>query len=284
MNQVYQIVTDKILTELRNGKVPWNKPWQTSAPTNLVSKKAYRGVNNLLLSLTGYASPFWVTFKQAQSLGGCVKKGEKSSLVTFWKRCEKPEDDDDGKRSFLVLRYYNVFNVEQTTIPEEKIPKAERLAFEPIAKAESIVANMPQAPKIEHGGARACYSPMFDSVTMPHKNRFESVPAYYSVLFHELGHSTGHASRLNRDLVGNAFASHEYTQEELTAEMTACFICAESGIEGNETRSVAYLQSWLSKLEANPKWIVQAAGKAQKAADWILGKMETETLNDKAEA
>ena len=283
---VYQIVTDQIIEMLDNGVVPWHKPWKgTMYPSNLISKKAYRGINPFILacvaSMKGYDSPFWLTYNQAKKKGGQVRKGEKSTLVVFWKWIEKEVENDNGemkKRSFPILRYYNVFNLDQIDGIESPEAKEMNEDFNSIECAENIIHNMPNKPQIYHNGTRAFYRPSEDMVTLPKKERFENEEEYYSTAFHELGHSTGHESRLKRDLSG-FFGDEKYSQEELVAEMTAAFLCGVCEIE-NVTieNSAAYIAGWKKKLKEDEKIIVRAAAQAQKAADFILNE------NNEAEA
>lgn len=273
---VYEIITEQFLSALDKGIVPWKKPWvsRNERHTNLKSKKAYRGVNQMLLDISamtaGYSSPYWVSFKQAKDMGGSVKKGEKSTLVTFWKIIE---DKADPTKKIPLLRYYRVFNVEQCEGIEDKIPAAstEKREHTPIEEAEAIWQGMKDAPGLTFGGDRACYSPLSDKVSMPYAEDFVGDEAYYATLFHEIVHSTGHETRLKREF-GPRFGDEKYSKEELIAEFGAAFLCNEAGIlAATFDNSVAYIQNWKSKLSAEPKWVVQAAGQAQKAADYILG-------------
>ena len=276
MSKVHDIITEKIITELENGNIPWKRPWKTSGllPTNLISRKAYRGINTLLLSLAGHESPYWVTFKQAKALGGCVRKGEKGSMVVFYTDYSK-ENSAGEVEKFPVLRYYTVFNVSQCDGIEAKVPveEEEALEFTPIERCEAIVGNMPLPPAIHHGKGKTYYSPREDSVGLPSKERFTGVPEYYSTLFHELAHSTGHKARLDRDLDKMAaFGSADYSKEELIAEMGAAFLCGETGIDpATIENSAAYIKGWLSKLRKYKKFLVNACAQGQKAADFILG-------------
>jgi antirestriction protein ArdC len=209
----------------------------------------------------------------------------------FWKRLQVDDlTEPSGNRAIPFLRYYSVFNVAQCeNIPADKIPVSPVKLREhsPITAAENIVAAMPKKPDIRHGGGRACYSPSLDYVTMPKPEHFASGQDYYSVLFHELTHATGHASRLNRKGISgtegewSAFGSTPYAREELVAEMGAAFLSGHAGIvERTLDNSVAYLQAWLLRLKEDRRLIVQAAAAAQKAADFILntqfGQPETE--------
>jgi antirestriction protein ArdC len=289
-HDVYQVITDRIIGLLEKGVVPWQKPWQggEQMPRNLISGHEYRGVNVFLLHAMSYKSPYWLTFNQARELGGHVKKGERACPVVFWKRLQvEAPGEPDGKKIIPFLRYYSVFNVAQCEdIPADKIPVLNGGQREhcPIQAAESIVAAMPKKPEIKHGGGRACYTPNLDCVIMPLPETFRSGQDYYSVLFHELTHSTGHASRLNRNGVGSsggewsAFGSTPYAREELVAEMGAAFLAGHAGIvERTLDNSAAYLQSWLARFKDDNRLIVQSAAAAQKAADFILGKVFTET-------
>ncbi len=286
----FQVITDRIIGLLEQGVVPWQKPWRGGAmmPKNLVSKRDYRGVNVFLLDAMSYQSPFWLTFNQAKDIGGHVKKGEHSCPVVFWKWLDvEAPGEPTGRKKVPFLRYYSVFNVAQCEdMPQDRIPALNAGEREhcPIADAERIVANMPQKPEIRHGGGRACYSPAFDRVDMPKPETFRSGQDYYSVLFHELTHSTGHQSRLNRkgfsasDGEWSAFGSTPYAREELVAEMGAAFLAGQAGIvERTIENSAAYVQSWLQRLKDDNRLVVQAAAQAQKAADFILGRQAPET-------
>jgi antirestriction protein ArdC len=285
--KIYNMVFDSIIERLEKGICPWRKPWVAGSdmPRNLVSKKPYRGINVFTLGMQGYASPFWVSFKQAKALGGQVRKGEKASPVVFWKPLVISEvvDGEREEKRIFFLRYYNVFNVDQCEGISHKVPVVEVPDnFNPIANCEAIVSGMPNAPKIEHGGGRAFYRPPADMIGMPQTETFETPEGYYSTMFHEMAHSTGHKSRLNRDEVTKAvcFGDSDYSLEELVAEMTSAMLCQYAGI-GNEVidNQAAYLQSWLKKLKDDRKMLVQAGGRAQKAFDYILD--QTPDYSDK---
>jgi antirestriction protein ArdC len=285
MADVYQIITDRIIAQLENGSVPWHKPWKAGMhgwPKNLISKREYRGINVFMLSCTSYELPYWLTFKQAKQAGGSVRRGEKSTIVVFWKWLDRDvEDPNSGKtqqKRIPLLRYYNVFNAAQCDGVEAKIPNLDdepSEPFEPIGACERIVSGMPQAPTIHHGTTGAFYRQSDDTVSMPSRERFESPEEYYSTLFHELTHSTGHQSRLKRPAIvePSRFGSGSYSREELIAEMGAAFLSASAAID-NATldNSAAYIDGWLRKLKADKHLVVQAAAGAQKAADFILGR------------
>lgn len=190
-NDVYQIVTDRIMALLESGTIPWRKPWKGGEPPqNLVSRKPYRGINIFLLNAARFGSPFWLSFKQVQGIGAMVRKGEKAFPVVFWKQFDI---EDNGKTEEVpqkrapLLRYYNVFNIEQCeNVKPHLLPKPETNEFQPIDRCDQVVAGMPKWPKIVHGGARAMYCPVKDTVTMPNTVSFDSPEFYYSTLFHEL--------------------------------------------------------------------------------------------------
>ena len=281
---VYASVTARIMDALAQGVVPWHKPWdgRQGRPRNLVSGSAYRGVNVWVLMAAG-GSPFWLTYRQAQKIGGHVKKGERGVEVVFWKWVEKrPEADaaNDAKpERFAVARSFTVFNATQCELPEAWRKRAEIKAPEvdaaqKILSCEQIVEQMPNRPEIVHAGVRAFYRPSADRVTMPKPERFAAPELYYSTLFHELTHATGHPNRLNRptlvDMV--AFGDTNYSKEELCAEMGAAFLCGVAGIENRTCDdSASYIQGWLRKLQDDTKLLVHAAAQAQRAADCILG-------------
>ncbi len=276
---VYEVITDQIIDRLeRDGVVPWHQPWSTERPKNLVSKKEYRGINVFLLGAGRYSNPYWLTFKQAKQLGGHVKKGEKSTPVVFWKWLERERENPDSGEvetvSTPLLRYYRVFNVEQCE--GLSVPALENARdFHPIEEAERVVQEMPQCPIIQHETAQAFYRPSADVVNMPPAELFTSDEEYYSTLFHELTHATGHESRLNRLATDKlaAFGSRSYSQEELVAEMGAAFLCGHCGIvERIIDNSAAYVQGWLRRLRNDKRLVVFAAAQAQKAADFILNR------------
>ena len=270
---IYDQITQRIIDQLEKGTVPWRKPWtvQTGLPRNLVSKKTYRGINTLLLHAMHYESPFWLTFRQALELGGNVRKGEKACPVVFWKQLEVRDRETQEAEKIPMMRFYFVFNVAQCD-GLKNIPTP--AATGATTKPDEIIAAMPQRPEIKHGMAKAFYSPSEDMVAMPNRERFNTEAGYHATLFHELIHSTGHNSRLNRPTLteSTGFGSNPYCKEELVAEMGAAFLCGQVGIaEQTLENSAAYVENWLTQLQHDKKLIVQAAGQAQRAADFILG-------------
>ena len=286
---VYAIVTEKIINLLEQGIVPWRRPWaSTGLPRNLVSKKPYRGVNLFLLSATKYVSPFWLTMKQANELGGSVRKGEHSQIVVFWKVDQiasaetetNPENDeaDEKSRRRFVLRYYRLFNLEQCELPQavlDKLPKIETYQHDPIEAAERIIAGMPNPPEIQYAGSKAFYSPITDRITLPPRELFISAAEHFATLAHEMSHAAGAPKRLNRKSITEAapFGSPTYSFEELVAEFSAAYLCAEAGISPAVLENqAAYIQGWVAKLRSEKRMVVIAAAQAQKAADYILNR------------
>ena len=275
-SKIYDLVTDQIMDALRQGDIPWRKPWQIRIARNMVSRKEYRGINVFLLN----GSAWWASYRQIKQLGGYVRKGEKSTLCVFWKLQQFTETDESGERSTKtvpLLRYYRVFSIDQCELPDDVRAKYidPDQQFNPIQEAESVVSNMPNRPEIEHRGNRAFYRPSADLVVMPPRDQFHAETGYYDTLFHELGHSTGHSSRLNRKTLIDlaAFGDHNYSKEELVAEMTSAFLCGVTGIVRDTiANSAAYIQSWLRALDDDRRLVVHAAAQAQKAADYILDK------------
>jgi antirestriction protein ArdC len=288
---VYEVITTRIVDLLEQGTIPWRKPWSVAGdePRNLVSGKSYRGVNVFILSAMPFASPYWLTYRQATERGGTVQKGSKGCPVVFWRWSTDEDDAEDRKRSdpakcrAPVLRYYTVFNAEQCD--GIATPATEARTFEPIPECERIVRSMPKAPRIEHGRSQAFYRPSTDTVTMPPAQAFDSPAFYYSTLFHELTHSSGHESRLARKGITDAvmFGSHEYSREELIAEMGAAFLCGTAGIENATLKeSSAYLASWINVLKGDSRLAITAAAQAQKAADFVLGRNFEDTSESSA--
>jgi antirestriction protein ArdC len=279
MPSVYEIVTEKIIKQLESGVAPWRKPWTCQTPANLITQKEYRGLNVFTLASQGFPSRFWLTFNQATNLGAKIRKGEKSSPVIFWNVGEDREIITPGGakktlRPFL-LRYYSVFNHVQTEgidLPASVLQ--ETRTNNSIETCEKIVANMPNPPAFEQSD-KAWYLPNSDAVGMPARGLFHSSEEYYSTLFHELAHSTGHAKRLNRENFDNpvSFGSDSYSNEELIAEMTAAMLCGIAGIEQKTLEnSAAYLKTWIARLKSDSRLLVSTASHAQKAADFVQGK------------
>jgi antirestriction protein ArdC len=283
MASVYEIITDRIIKQLESGVAPWHKPWKTSGsdalPRNLITQREYRGINTWILLSSGFAQPYWVTFRQAHELGGHVRKGESGWPIVYWKFGTREVQDghDIIEKKSVLCRYYNVFNVAQCE--GLRIQPAQATAsgpqIDPIENCERIVTEWLGKPVIRYGSNHASYNKFHDLVQMPDRSSFESAEQFYSTLFHELTHSTGHPLRLNRPglMEFERFGDAKYSAEELVAEMGAAFLSGFVGIE-NKTinNSAAYLRSWLEVVKNDSRLVLVAAGQAQKAADLILNR------------
>jgi antirestriction protein ArdC len=275
-NRAYNLITQRILSMLEHGTVPWRKPWHTRTawPRNYISKRQYRGINAFVLAAMGYESPHWLTFRQVAHANGCVRKGEKACPVVFWKRIPVEDKTSGEEKRIPLLRFYYVFNTAQcdglgdTT---DSVAPPDGGDTTP----EHVVSNMPDPPAIKHGMTHAYYSPTDDCIGVPVPERFATSQGYYATLFHELIHATGHEKRLARPALTTRadFGSDPYCKEELIAEMGAAFLCGHVGIvELTMENSAAYLNSWKQRLQEDSTLIVQAAAQAQKAVDYILGR------------
>lgn len=274
---VYEIITERIIERIETeGRLPWHKPWIEGFARNLVSKKHYRGSNVWLLNMAPFSSPHWLTFKQAQQLGGTVRKGEKGWPVVYWSWFKSKDKLTGEEKTFPILKYYTVFNLQQCEGIEAPATEGKRMnSDESIEECERVIKTMRKRPDIKHEANQAFYNPRFDYVNMPNKEMFHDAPGYYHTLFHELTHATGHESRLGRlkgDAVLAKFGSEPYAKEELVAELGASYLSGVAGIQASqEDNSIAYLQGWIKALKNDPKLLVQASAQAQKAADYILG-------------
>lgn len=271
--KIYEMVTNTIIEKLEEGTIPWNQPFENGTAVNWKTQKPYRGINAILLSGGEYA-----TFKQIKESGGKVKKGEKSHLVVFWKLSKyKKEDEKTGEETVEnvpLLRYYRVFKVGEQTEGIEPKQKRKNYEHNPIESAEKLINEYMGKPTITFKNDGAYYQPFFDKVNVPPKSSFPKVHDFYSVLFHELVHSTGHPERLNREGITNfdKFGSERYSKEELVAEIGASMLCGLAGIETKTIdNSASYIQSWLQALKNDKTMVVKSAQQAQKACDYIQG-------------
>jgi antirestriction protein ArdC len=274
---VYQIITDRIIEQLGRQTVPWRKPWtEAGHPQNMLTKKPYRGTNVLLLASLGYTQNYFLTLKQVNAAGGTVRKGEKGNIVVFWKKVDKPKghSEDGEESSRFVLRYYYVFNVSQC----DDLPEVLSIPYPPhavsqIGGCDEIIERMPNCPTIRHGKGKAYYNSSKDYIGIPEQGSFVRPESYYSTLFHELIHSTGHRRRLDREGVTDQpdFGSPKYALEELVAEIGACYLNSVAGIIDSEFEtSKAYINGWTERLQNDKTMIVRAATMAQRATDYIL--------------
>ena len=273
---IYAAVTDRIIQQMENNIVPWQKPWggMSGRAYSGSTGKPYSLLNQMLLEKPGA----YFTFNQIQRMGGNVRKGEKSSLVVFWKQIPfKEQDSQTGEiivKQIPVLRYYSVFHIDQcdgiATPATEPKPKQNS------PEAESIVSEYLHRSGVEliqRISDEAYYSPSGDCVVLPMPEQFKSMEERFSTTFHELAHSTGHQSRLNRLRATAHFGNESYSKEELVAEITAAALMNHTGLEtkGTFQNSAAYIQSWLSALRNDKRLIVTASGAASKAFDYIVG-------------
>jgi len=282
-SDVYQRITDQIVAQVEAGAGEWRMPWHSAEarglPVNAVSRKPYRGGNILPLwiaaAAAGYESHEWATYKQWSEAGAQVRKGERSSLVVFWKFRDQEDVPDATQQEFndrasrlVMVRGYSVFNAAQVEgyapKPVPQTPEPER-----IESAEAFFRRTKAT--IRTGGGRAFYSPVSDEIVVPRLERFPEAVSYYSVLAHELTHWTGRAGRLDRDLL-TVTGKEEYAREELVAELGSAFLCADLGLANQPRKdNAAYVASWLKALKSDPKAIFSAASKAQYAADYLHG-------------
>jgi antirestriction protein ArdC len=283
--ELQEHITNLIINELESGNVPWHKGWNSHGlmASNLISRKPYQGINALVLSIVGaqYSSPYWLTYKQAQGLGGSVKAGEKGTHITYYSKViKKDKDTEDILGAFALLRGYVVFNAEQCegiTVPE--IIKGEPV--EVIPALEDILASYPNRPEVYYKEQdRAYYDPTADSITLPSLAQFESAQEHAYTLAHELTHSTGHDSRLDRwskpEDKPSRFGCASYAKEELVAEIGSCMLLTMAGVEIDIKNSGAYIKGWLKALKDDKTLIFSAAAKANASTSLILGDIKEE--------
>jgi len=282
---VYQVITDKIITAIEAGTPPWVKPWRSMGlrgglPYNAQSNRGYSGVNVWLLlmeqQMNDYATPGWMTFKQAKDLGGHVRKGEKSTLVVYFSTFKIEEEGANGEtkeKSRGFMKGYRVFNIAQIDDLPDKIAKpADLEAPEPIIGNEDPAFDAwakATGADIRNGSHHAAYYPTSDHIVMPNREDFTSADRYSTTCLHELGHWTGHGKRLDRDLKKGIFSKGEYAAEELVAELCSSFLAAELGLDAELEQSAAYIKSWLKALKNDKKFIFSASSKASKAAEYL---------------
>lgn len=285
VKDTYQRITDTIIEQLEAGTKPWIRPWRgnsrRSATPLRASGEAYRGINVVMLwlsgQLAGYDENTWMTYRQAQELGAQVRKGEQGTLVVKYGTFTPKEQEADD-RAIPYLKGYTVFNVEQIdNLPDRFMSPAEAAPIEPVPVIDHVEAFIQATgAKIAYGGKQACYRPGPDDIQMPDRGRFLSEVHLYSTIFHELGHWSGAKSRLDRDLSGR-FGSETYAMEELIAEISAAFVCADLGVEHDPRDNTAtYVESWLKVLKQDKRAVITAAAKAQAVADYLRGLQPVE--------
>lgn len=269
-------LTDKIIQALKNGTAPWVRPWNENKPIlgmpfNAVSERAYHGGNCLWLQCQPYNDPRWCTYKQAQQQGWQVVKGEKASVVEYW-QWDQVQKDEAGKAVRVKLEhprvfYAHVFNLQQMQNTPALVPDQGQQWHSEEA-AERILRNA--NPSIIHDQqGQAFYTPSKDEIHLPFKELFHSSKAYYATALHELGHWTGHSTRLNRDL-SNQFGSHEYAREELRAELSSFFMSARIAIPHDPGQHASYIDSWIKVLREDYNEIFRAAKDAEQITEYVL--------------
>ena len=294
-NNAYQMVTDRIVEMMNKGIIPWRKPWHFGAiddgqeqAISYTSRRAYSLLNQWLLGEPGE----YLTFNQIKERGGYIRKGEKARMVVFFKQMSYTETNADGEeeiKTYPLLRWYNVWHINQTEGIPPKIPATPEAEVvkpsgpEAINEAEAIILAYLQREaslkfQNDKPSGSAYYSPSKDEVVVPMLSQYDNAAEYYSTTFHELTHSTLKASRCNR-VAENArafFGNADYSREELVAEMGAAMLVSHSGIDNAAAfkNSVAYIQNWIASLKNDPKMIVWAASRAEKAARYIIGGPE----------
>ena len=287
IRDVYSRITGKIIADLEQGVRPWLKPWHAEHAAGRIMRPlrqsgfSYKGINVVMLwsaSVTkGYASPFWLTFKQALELGGHVRKGESGELVVYADRITRTETNDKGEeceREIPFMKGYTVFNAEQCEdLPAHYTAKAEPPALTPMQRIDAADRFFAATgATIRHGGTRAFYAEGFDHVQMPPFETFRDAESHAATLAHEITHSTKHEKRLARDFGRARFGDEGYAKEELVAELGSAFLCADLGItpEVREDHA-AYIGHWLKALRDDKRLIFTAAAHAQRAADYLHG-------------
>jgi antirestriction protein ArdC len=285
-NKVNQIITDKIIKELENNNLKWLKDWSLGFGCNYITRKEYKGVNALLINISlqqhNYKFNEWLTFNQLKSLKGTLNKGAKATQVIFFnikefcscgeKNCIKFKGSYNGhdKKTYPILRYYNVFNIQDTDL---KSKSSDKVVY-PIEEVHEQINKYWDLTSLKLGNP--AYSPVNDCVFMPKISNFNTKEGYYSALLHELSHSTGHKERLNRRGITEnySFGNEGYAYEELVAELSSAFLCGHFGIEKDINNSTAYIKGWLKKLKEDTTFIFKASAEAQKSQDFIKSQID----------
>ena len=281
----HEQVARKFIEQLKNNTAPWQKPWMPRVgwlPFNPNSGKRYRGINALLLMSCEREDPRWMSYKQAKDHGYQVRKGEKGVGIEYWLFPGKFDENGNLLRNAdgspvnprPRVFYSTVFNAGQI----DGIPplEARQITWNPVEKAEVILKN--SGARIQHSEYDAAfYSLLTDSIYLPRRDQFKDAEAYYSTALHELGHWTGHSSRLDRKLTGDK-QSLDYAKEELRAEIASVMMSEEVGITHDPTRHVAYVKSWIKALQNDPREIFRAAADAEKIQTYLMGLHQREQV------
>lgn len=273
---IYEKVNSIIISNLESGVIPWKRSWSEGIPQNFISKKMYHGINFMLLSTTDFASSFFLTFLQCKEKEGSIKAGEKGLPIVFFKMMdyfERNKKDEIEMKSFPFLRYSTVFNLQQTTLYKDE--EIEKTFFD----AENIINNVPGLV-LKNNFTGCYYSPKNDYISLPKENDFNCIDEYYSALFHELIHWTGHPNRLHRFETKKS-DNESYSFEELVAEIGAAYLCNLANIKSDDiiTNQTGYIQGWLKELKNDKKLIFKASAEAQRAVNFILNEEIKENEN-----
>lgn len=268
--KIYETITNTIIQKLEEGTIPWKNPFENGMAVNWVTQKPYRGMNVFLLEGGEYA-----TYKQIKDNGGTVKKGEKGQGILFWKLLNGEDKETGEEKKIPLLKTYTVFKIGEQTKGIEPKRKPFVHGQVSIEQAEEIFKNYENAPDYTSTSGRAFYRPSADFINVPPKEDFSDIHNYYSTLFHEMVHSTGHKKRLDRPGIAefNGFGTERYSKEELVAELGASMLAGIAQIDNSIIdHSASYIQSWLNALKNDHSLIISASQLAQKASDHILGK------------
>ncbi len=289
ISKAYLAVTDRIIQVIEEtNDLPWHRPWRRGRKMligrNHLSQRHYRGINAfttaLFTDIAGYDSNDWLTFKQAAMAGGNVRRGEKGIPIVFFSLLarESSEGSNELSRAIPFAKYSVVFNAcqcEGITYTPLSVPNEPEYQHDPIARAESLISAFRDKPRISHETPdQAFYTPILDKINVPALSEFREREAYYATLFHEFVHATGHKTRLARKSIteGHGYGTHDYSKEELIAELGSCFLSSEAGIISQTLHSsAAYIHHWLKVLRENPHWLVQSANAAQRAVEFLMG-------------
>ena len=284
MLDIYSVITNRILDALEQGTIPWNKPWVggSNGCISFSSGKPYSLLNHLLL---GGVSGEYATYKQIQQQGGHVRRGEKSHMIVFWKFLRVVDEETQEEKDIPYLKYFTVFRLDQCEgiNPRWAVSVTQPASdLQPNIAADGIITDYVNRSGVHFTATlsdKAFYRPSSDEIVVPALSQFKQLSEYYSTAFHEMVHSTGHHSRLNRITDVVAFGSEQYSREELTAELGAAFLVNRCGLETSASfnNSASYLAGWLAALKNDKRLIISAAGAAEKAVSLILGTKEGET-------
>jgi len=281
INEIKEKVTQQVIDSLEEQGTLWSKTWTPALPISHASNKVYTGINFVILTLItmnkGYTSNRWITFKECNKQGGSIKKGEKSVMITFYKPLEVKDKKTGEDTTIPLLNYFNVFNIEQTSLKiSEEIKETDNTTIS--NEIESILKNIP-CPIIEAMQDKACYNYQQDKILLPLRKQFKNTHSFYSVALHEISHSTGHSSRLNRKLC-NEFGSSEYGFEEMIAELCTMYLLAKYQIDNKsvEDNSKSYIKGWLAALKNDKEYIFKASREATRAFEYIDKLVKNEAL------